>query len=315
MLTSADIEFFAVIAESSSLAAAARRLDVTPPAVSQRLRQLELRIGVRLADRSSKQLNLTPEGELLAARGAGVLAEIEMIAAALSESRNIVSGQLRVAAPLGFGRVHVAPAMAAMKQKFPDVELALTLFDNPLGSVRSDSWDVLIHLGAPPDSTFRMRRLAPNRRVLCAAPDYLARHGHPAHPDDLRHHVCGVIREDEKDVSLWRFTFAESASVTLRIRPAFASNDGDVVTAWAQASLGIVERSEWAVADDLRAGHLVEILPDWRLADADVVALLGPREGRAIRVDHFVTILKEALTPVPWRSASVTGATGAAWEV
>jgi DNA-binding transcriptional LysR family regulator len=302
MLTSVDIEFFAVIAESSSLAAAARRLDVTPPAVSQRLRQLESRMGVRLVDRSSKQLHLTPEGELLAARGAGVLAEIEVIAAALSKSRNNVSGPLRVAAPFGFGRAHVAPAMAAMKQRFPDVELVLNLFDNPLGSVRSDSWDVLVHLGAPPDSSFRLRCLAPNRRVLCAAPDYLAQHGTPTHPDDLRRHVCGVIREDEKDVSLWRFTLAQGESLTVRIRPAFASNDGDVVTAWVLAGLGIVERSEWAVADDLRAGRLIEVLPDWRLADADVVALLGPREGRAVRVDHFVDTLREALTPTPWRS-------------
>jgi len=302
MLTSVDIEFFAVIAESSSLAAAARRLDVTPPAVSQRLRQLESRMGVRLVDRSSKQLNLTPEGELLAARGAGVLSDIEVISAALSKSRNSVSGPLRVAAPFGFGRAHVAPAMAAMKQRFPDVELVLNLFDNPLGSVRSDSWDVLVHLGAPPDSTFRLRRLAPNRRLLCAAPDYLERHGEPLHPDDLRRHVCGVIREDEKDVSLWRFTLAQSESPTVRIRPAFASNDGDVVTAWALAGLGIVERSEWAVADDLRTGRLIEVLPDWRLADADVVALLGPREGRAVRVDHFVDTLREALTPTPWRS-------------
>jgi len=302
MLTSVDIEFFAVIAESSSLAAAARRLDVTPPAVSQRLRQLESRMGVRLVDRSSKQLNLTPEGELLAARGAGVLSDIEVISAALSKSRNSVSGPLRVAAPFGFGRAHVAPAMAAMKQRFPDVELVLNLFDNPLGSVRSDSWDVLVHLGAPPDSTFRLRRLAPNRRLLCAAPDYLERHGEPLHPDDLRRHVCGVIREDEKDVSLWRFTLAQSESPTVRIRPAFASNDGDVVTAWALAGLGIVERSEWAVADDLRTGRLIEVLPDWQLADADVVALLGPREGRAVRVDHFVDTLREALTPTPWRS-------------
>jgi len=302
MLTSVDIEFFAVIAESSSLAAAARRLDVTPPAVSQRLRQLESRMGVRLVDRSSRQLNLTPEGELLAARGAGVLSDIEVISVALSKSRNSVSGPLRVAAPFGFGRAHVAPAMAAMKQRFPDVELVLNLFDNPLGSVRSDSWDVLVHLGAPPDSTFRLRRLAPNRRVLCAAPDYLERHGEPLHPDDLRRHVCGVIREDEKDVSLWRFTLAQSESPTVRIRPAFASNDGDVVTAWALAGLGIVERSEWAVADDLRTGRLIEVLPDWRLADADVVALLGPREGRAVRVDHIVDTLREALTPTPWRS-------------
>jgi len=305
MFTSIDIEFFAVIAESTSLAAAARRLDVTPPAVSQRLRQLESRIGVRLVDRTSKQLNLTPEGELLVTRGAGVLAEIEVIAAALSKSRNSVSGPLRVAAPFGFGRAYVAPAMAAMRQKFPDVDLILNLFDNPLGSVRSDSWDVLIHLGAPPDSTFRLRHLAPNRRLLCATPDYLAQHGDLAHPDDLRRHVCGVIREDEKDVSLWCFT-AKNASVTVRIRPAFASNDGDVVTEWALANLGIVERSEWAVADDVSAGRLVEILPDWRLADAEVVALLGPREGRAVRIDHFVNILKEALTPVPWRSGSAT---------
>lgn len=300
MLTSQDLSFFSAIARARSLAAAARELDVTPPAVSQRLQGLEARLGVRLVNRTGRRLTLTAEGTLLAEQGSDVLERMEGISASLLQRRNTVSGRLHVAAPFGFGRAHVAPAMAEMRRRFPQVELTLTLHDDP-GSIRSEQWDVIVQVGPLADSALALRRLAPNRRILCAAPAYLAARGAPETPSDLERHVCGVIREDRADVTLWSFSATDGDTATVRVRPALVSNDGEVIKGWALAGLGIVQRSEWDVADDLRDGRLVEVLGAWRLPDADVVALLGPRQGRAARMEHFVQILKDCLSRTPWR--------------
>lgn len=301
MLTSQDLAFFAVLASEPSLAAAARSLDVTPPAVSQRLQALERRLGMRLVDRSGSRLSLTAEGALLAERGQAVLEDMESLAAELRERRDIVSGPLHVAAPLGFGRAFVAEAMARMRRLHPAVELKLTLLDDPASGIRSDRWDVLVQVGPLSDSALAMRRLAPNRRILCASPAYLEARGRPVHPQDLGHHVCGVIREDQADVTLWSFGGDGGETATIRVRPELTSNDGEVIKAWALAGLCIIQRSEWDIAAELRAGRLIELLPSWRMPDADVVALLGPRHGRAARMERFVQVLKDLLTPVPWR--------------
>ncbi|NPE54965.1 LysR family transcriptional regulator [Dickeya dadantii] len=303
MITSRDLHFFSVLAGASSLAAAARALDVTAPAVTQRLQALEQRLGVQLVDRSSHRYHLTAEGALLAEKGADVLDQIEGIAALLAERRNEVIGPLRVLAPLGFGRAYVAEAVTRMCRQFPTIEPSLMLSDAPIGTLDIDDWDVLIHVGPLTDSSLALRPLAPNRRILCAAPDYLTQHGMPTHPMDLPRHVCGVLREDRADASLWGFARRDDGETkTVRIRPVFTSNDGEVVRNWAVAGLCLIQRSEWAIADDLKAGRLVEVMPDWRLPNADVVALLGPRAGRAARMERFVEILKALLAPVPWRA-------------
>jgi DNA-binding transcriptional LysR family regulator len=301
MITSQDLEFFGVVSSASSLAAAARALDVSPSAVTQRLRQLELRLGVRLLERTSRRLHLTAEGQLLAQRGAAVLADLEELTEALVERRQVVTGHLRVAAPFGFGRRYVAPAMAALRSRHPEVKLTLTLFEDPVG-VRGDAWDVLIHVGPLTDSTLTLHRLAPNRRMLCAAPSYLEQHGLPDRPEALRQHACAVIREDQSDVTLWRFSHAEEEPVTTRVQPALSSNDGEVIKQWGLAGLGVIVRSEWDVVEELRQGRLVALLPDWQLPDADVVALLGARGGRVARTARFLESLRAMLQPVPWRA-------------
>jgi DNA-binding transcriptional LysR family regulator len=126
-------------------------------------------------------------------------------------------------------------------------------------SIRTDQWDVLVQVGPLPDSALALRRMAPNRRIVCATPAYLAEHGNPDHPADLEKHVCSVIGEDQADGTLWGFTAADGATATVRVRPELTSNDGTVIKDWAFAGLGIVQRSEWDVADDLRAGQLVEV--------------------------------------------------------
>jgi DNA-binding transcriptional LysR family regulator len=158
----------------------------------------------------------------------------------------------------------------------------------------------VVQLGELRDSTMVSQRLAPNDRAICAAPAYLAEHGHPGKREDLRNHACLALREDEQDVTLWRFLQAGKPT-TVRIDPVMSSNDGDTVRGWAEDGQGIILRSAWGVADALASGALVRVLDGYRLPSADMRVLLGERSSRAARTRRFVDLLKAGLTPPPWR--------------
>jgi DNA-binding transcriptional LysR family regulator len=307
MLSTEDLRFFVTLAASSSMAAAARSLNVTPPAVTQRLRQIEERLGLHLVDRSGRRMVLTGEGEHLATIGRRILDEIGELTDTLAARRTVVSGHLRVVAPLGFGRRYVAPAAAQFRTLHPEVTLSLMLFDRP-AQLSEDAWDLMLYVGQLRNSTLITQWLAPNDRFICAAPGYLSRAGIPSRPRDLFKHKCIALRENEEDVTMWRFKpVRRGKPVRIRIEPALSSNDGEVTHDWALAEAGVIIRSEWDVAEDLRAGRLVRLLTDWKLPPANIVALLGTRHGRSARTARFLEHLHAMLTPVPWRQeASAT---------
>lgn len=299
-LSSTDLRFFMTVAGSPSLAAASRSLDVSRSAVTQRLTQLEARLSCRLVDRSTRHLGLTEEGRLLQDRAHNVLDELDDIASILSTRRNVVSGQLRIAAPFGFGRRYVAPLAAVFREQFPDVEVTLNLTDAPAVTGEGD-WDLVVHIGELKASSLIVMRIAPNDRVICASPAYLERHGEPSEPAELSRHACLALRQNEEDVTLWRFLGRNRKTIPIRISPTMASNDGEAVHSWALHGMGIMVRSEWDTADDLRAGRLRRILNKYRLPSADVVVLLGKRGGRTARANAFFKLLQESLRPIPWR--------------
>jgi len=299
-LSSTDLRFFMTVAGAPSLAAASRSLDVSRSAVTQRLTQLESRLSCRLVDRSTRHLGLTEEGRLLQSRAHNVLDELDDIASILSTRRNVVSGQLRIAAPLGFGRRYVVPLAAVFRDQYPDVEVNLTLTDAP-AITGEGNWDLVVHIGELKASSLVVTRIAPNDRIICASPDYLAAHGEPAEPAELSRHACLALRQNEEDVTLWRFIDRNRKAIPVRISPAMASNDGEAVRFWALHGVGIMVRSEWDVADDLRTGKLRRILTRYRLPSADVVVLLGKRGGRTARANAFFKLLQDSLRPIPWR--------------
>jgi len=299
MVTIDDLRFFAKLASADSLVEVARKLDVTPSAVTQRLKQLEERAGVRLIDRTARRLSLTSEGELVAARGHNIVNDIDDLVDDLAARRDEVTGQLRIMAPLTFGRHHIAPAVARFRQYYPEVKIDLFLSDKPIVT-SAENFDVTVHIGELPNSSLLMQRLAPNRRYMCASPDYLARQGQPNTPDDLRRHDCIAVRENNEDVTMWRLT-KNGKTAHIRMTPTLASNEGEVARNWAIAGHGIIVRSEWNVAKALSSGQLVRVLPEFTLPDADVVALLGHRHGRTARVSAFLMLLRDELTPTPWR--------------
>ncbi|MDR3435282.1 LysR substrate-binding domain-containing protein [Telmatospirillum sp.] len=307
MLTTDDLRFFAAVSAAASLAAAARTLDVSAPAVTQRLRALEARLGVQLIDRGGRYLTLTNEGELLAERGREIIASLGELTDAVSERRSVVSGHLRLVAPLGFGRHHIAPIVARFQAIHPKVRVDLQLTDR-LGHTPAESWDIAIHVGPLDDATpgLTVRHLAPNERFLCCSPDYLARRGTPMVPEDLRAHACIALRENEEDVTLWRFRSKQSGDETrVRIEPDLASNAGEVVKAWALAGYGFIVRSEWDVAGDLLANRLVRVFGDYDLPAAPIVALVGTRrEARAARTHRFLDELTERFSRPVWRQGA-----------
>jgi DNA-binding transcriptional LysR family regulator len=301
MLSIEDLRFFAVVSRSPTLAAAARSLDVSAPAVSQRLQQIEAKARARLLDRSSRRLTLTGEGRLLAERAQTVLALMDQIADDLATRHSTVAGHLCVVAPFGFGRRFVGPVAAQFRREHPAATVELILSDNPL-RLGAESWDLVVHIGALKDSRLVAQRLAPNRRIACAAPDYIRRRGAPSTPAELRRHDCIALRENDEDVTLWRFAKAGSDPVTVRIDSVMSTNNGEIAHDWALAGIGVIVRSEWDVAEDLRSGRLVQVLEEWELPSADVTALVSDRSGKTARSKRFVQLLRSSLMQPPWRT-------------
>jgi DNA-binding transcriptional LysR family regulator len=295
-----DLRFFATITESGSLAEAARRLDVTPSAVSQRLQQLEARLGMQLAHRSTRRFSLTEEGELFHAGVVALLADLDGLVDGLRARSGEVAGTLHVCGPLGFGRHYLAAAIADFHTLHPKLMVSLTLTD-VVSPADAGRFDLIVHIGSLEDSSMVAYPIAPNSRFVCASPRYLAHTPAPSEPKDLAAHDCIVLRENHEDVTLWRFRRKRSEAA-VRVRAVLSSNDGEVARQWALKGKGVIMRSEWDVAESLASGRLVRLLPDWDLPDADVVALVASRTGLSARVKLFLAFLQERFKPQPpWR--------------
>jgi len=301
MLTSEDLRFFYTISTQPSLTAAARKLNVTPPTVTQRLQAIESKVSVKLVQRQARGISLTEEGYLLQNKARFILAEMDQLQTLMTNKKNLVSGTLKVLAPLGFGNDYIAPLVGEFQQQHPNLTVELELSDKPSWA-ESHKWDIIIYIGELRDSTLKLATLAPNQRFLCASPDYLKRHGSPESPRKLKNHTCIALRENSEDVTLWRFTHTNSEKQeSIRITPTFTSNEGSVVKNWAIAGHGIIMRSEWDVQPELNNGSLVRLLPDYSLPSADIVALLGTdSRSRSARTSHFLQLLKERFAQQPW---------------
>lgn len=289
----ADLGFFSALAAAGSLSAAARELGVSTAAVSKHLAQMESRIGVALVNRTTRRMSLTPEGELYLEHARRILGEIDGLEQLLGVASSTPKGLLRVNATLGFGRSHVSPVISKFVRKHPDVEVQLQLSVNP-PPLTDDSYDVCVRFGAPPDSRVVSRRLAPNRRVLCASPAYLARHGTPKVPHDLTRHNCIGIRQGEEAYGVWRLSSGRGRNATVeavKTRGGLTSNDGEIAVNWALDGHGIVMRAEWDVGRHLRSGRLVQVLPQYATPDADIYAVYPQRHQLATRVRAFVDFL------------------------
>jgi DNA-binding transcriptional LysR family regulator len=305
MIEHQELALVVHVAEQGSLAAAARLLDLEPPAVTKRLAALEGRLGVRLFHRTTRRVSLTDEGELFCTRARSLLAGMSSLEAELQESIGEARGLIRLASSFGFGRRWVAPALAAFQARHPRVDLQLELVEQ-LPDLATAGYDAAVWLWAPSRSSTLARKLATNRRVLVAAPAYVAQAGMPSTPQELSDHRCLVVREHEARYATWRLTPLDkrrAQPVTVQVHGGLSSNSGEVVRDWALAGHGIMLRSLWDVHDLLREGRLVHLLPGYAMLDADVHWLAPPRTPGAI-VPLRLRLLQEhlagSLADPPW---------------
>jgi len=288
-----DLAFFQRLAQCGSLTATARELGLSLSAVSRRLMQLEARLGVPLAHRTTRRLTLTAEGELYCRRGTAILEELQALESDLHDRHSALTGRLRINATFGFGRRHIAPLVSRFTAEHPRLEMLLELTNFPL-NLADHGFDVGIRVGRPPDSRLVARRVLANRRILCASPDYVASMPPLRTPQDLAGHACLVIRENDSDYALWRFD-RDGETLAVKVGGRLASNDGEVITRLALDGHGIMLRSWWDIHPALEAGRLLPLLPEWQGVDADFYAVYESRRHLPARLHAFIAYLEDTL--------------------
>lgn len=284
-----SLEFFVLLARHRNLSTVARQLDLTPPAATKRLAQLEARLGVRLVNRTTRSISLTPEGETYLHYATRILADVREMEEVVSSSGSVPKGLLRINATLGFGRTAISPIVSEFAAQHPQVEVQLDVTDRPIDLVESGV-DLGIRFGALPDQRLVARRVLSNRRFLCAAPRYLARHGTPASLGDLASHQCIIHRQNEDAYGVWRFT-RDGRAETVKVHGALSSNDGDIVLNWALDGHGILVRSEWDLAKYLESGRLRVVLPEFILPSADLFVYYPSKRDLSARTRAFIDFL------------------------
>jgi len=289
-----EMAFFSLLVRAGSFSAAAREMNVTTAAVSKRLSQMEARLGAQLLHRTTRRIGLTSEGEMYLAHARRILAEIDDMEQMIAGAMKAPKGLLRVNATLGFGRSHIAPLVSDFSKRYPDVQVQLQLTVNPPMLVE-DAYDVCIRFGEPPDTRVLARRIASNRRLICAAPAYLERFGTPRTPHELTTHNCIGIRQGVEGYGIWHLTSGQRME-TVKVRGDLSTNDGGVAVNWALEGHGLLMRAEWDIAKYLQSGRLRQVLPNWETPPADIYAVFPYQVQTAARVRAFVDFVAAAFS-------------------
>lgn len=294
-----DHELFVTVADEGSLAAAGRRLSISPAMVSKRIARLEERLGAKLMHRTTRRLSLTAAGGRLLEDLRAILASLDEAEQRVTGASAIASGPLRVSAPTSFGRMHLAPMLPRFIADHPKVELSVDLSDGFVDLI-AGRYDLAIRITAEPGPGVNARRLATNRRILCAAPAYLDRFGIPARVADLKAHR--LLAADGQ--MPWRL-MGPKGPVTIEGRSAVQTNSSELVRELALAGGGIALRSLWDIAEPLRQGHIRQIIPDIEgSADVGLYAVHLPQSNPPRALSAFVEFLVTLYCPTPpWESA------------
>lgn len=302
MLTSdhSDYALFACIIETGSLSAAARKLLLSPAMVSKRLARLEQRLGVQLIYRTTRKLTLTGVGERFYEDVTEILRSIEAAENRLAGVREVPSGTLRVSAPTSFGRLHIAPHLHRFLQEFPRIDLEFNLSDKQV-DLYDDQIDLAVRITSDIPENLQASRLAGNSRTLCASPAYLARHGHPEDLQALQSHL--LLAADGQ--MPWRLASGDRL-FKLDARSHVRTNSSELVRELVLCGGGIAYRSLWDVHEEIKAGRLVQILPEWG-APADLsICALQPRAPSVIPATQaFVRFLHMVIDPSRWELSSM----------
>jgi DNA-binding transcriptional LysR family regulator len=294
---------FARVVAAGSLSAAARELNLSPAGVSRRLAGLEARLGVRLLNRTTRTLHLTDEGASYYDTCSRLLAEIEEADAAVSAGRAEPRGTLKVALPASFANQHIAPLIPRFAERHPRVQLALSLSDRNVNLVE-EGFDLAIRIAHLEDSSLAARKLAPNRRVVCASPEYLRRHGTPQSPAELAGHNC--LTTGDFNMS-WDYRGPDGLPGSVRVSGRYACDNWEVLREWALAGLGVALKSTWDVRRHLESGALVALCPGYTFdSDVAIYAVYPHRRHLPAKTRAFIEFLAESFGPEPYWDAGRT---------
>jgi DNA-binding transcriptional LysR family regulator len=295
-----DLTLFLRALDSGSISAAARGLNLSVAVASKRLQRLEQELGVRLLHRTTRQLRATPEGAALAAQGRVLVEDLEALTSGLKQASTEVTGTIRVSTSSSFGRQYISPLLPRFLALHPGVRISVNFSDEYLDLV-SSGFDMSIRIGALTDSTLVARQLARNQRVLCAAPDYLRKHGTPKTPADLEQHQCLVLVGSQGRQDVWRMTDPKGRELAIRVAGRLESNLGESLRDAAVAGLGIALHSTWHICDDLAKGRLQVVLPRYPVPDSGIYAVMPQRRLVPPRIRAFTDFLAEQFSTEPWK--------------
>ena len=285
-----EMQTFGAVVDAGSFVRAADALGVSKAAVSRYVGDLEARLGVRLLHRTTRRLSLTGEGQVFYARSKELLAGVDEAEAEITSRSGAASGLLRINAPVTFGIRHLAPLWGLFRARYPNVTLDVTLADRVVDLVE-EGYDVAIRIATLPSSTLISKRLATTRMVLCASPDYLKAHGAPRRPAELTAHaVISYSYWSTRDE--WHFD-GPQGHVSVKTQPCLHTNSGDTCRAAALAHQGIILQPTFLVGDDLAAGTLVELMPEFRSIELGIYAIYPTRKHVSPKVRALIDFLAE----------------------
>ena len=292
-----EMRVFAGVVEAGSFVGASNALEISKPAVSRYVADLETRLGVRLLHRTTRKLSLTEEGEVFYSRCKELLGNIEEAEAEITSRSGQASGLLKVSAPVSFGLLHLAPLWADFMARHSNVTLDVTLSDRMVDLVE-EGFDLAVRIARLPSSSLISRKLSSTRIVLCASPDYLKAHGTPRHPTELAGHrvvAYSLLTAGEA----WEFD-GPDGRVSVKVEPTMRTNSGDTCRAVALRHQGVIRQPTFLIGDDLLSGALVEIMPEYRASEFGIYAVYPTRKHVLPKVRLLIDYLVDALKVKAW---------------
>lgn len=285
-----DLKVFLTVVRKNGFASAAQALGYSPAYISKRISVLEATLATRLLHRTTRRIALTDDGERVRVWAEKLLGDFEEFVGEIAQARHQPSGALHICSSFGFGRNHVAPAIGKLSQAYPRLDIRLDVFDRVVDIV-GEGFDLEIRVGDDLPDQHLGRKLASNRRVLCASPEYLQRRGIPHSLEELDAHDCLVLKERNNAFGLWTLT-RDGEEATVRVGGPLSSNSGEIVLEWALSGGGILLRSMWDVKPLLEQGRLVQVLPDYSQS-ANVWAVYPTRLSQSAKLRVCVEFLEE----------------------
>ena len=285
----ASIATFTKVVGTGSFSAAARQMQVSQALVTKQIQELESWLGARLLNRTTRRLSLTEVGTTFYERAGRILEAVEEAKDAAGALQTVPRGRLRINAPLSFGLLHLAPVLTDFLKRYPDVSVELLVNDR-LVDLLEGEFDVGVRIGRLRDSSLIARRIGPIQLAVCAAPEYLARHGEPRTPEDLAKHDCLEYTYFESRGE-WRLLNPKGDEIVVPVSGRYLANNADVLRTTAIAGGGVILLPTFIVGDDLRAGRLVRLLPDYPPPEQGLHALYPPGRHLSAKVRSFVDFL------------------------